>query len=128
MIRAMLGALAAIMMAGPVLAADAPVRAVPGAGWSSVPMPGDGGEQVYRRYCYECHGSGPDKPGTVALQAKYKGAVPALLEQRTNLTAAFVAYTVRHGVSVMPAMRRTEISDAELKAIAGYLSRNTKAQ
>ncbi len=60
------------------------------------------------------------------MQAKYKGTKPAELDQRTDLTAAFVTYTVRHGVSVMPSMRPTEITDTELKAIAAYLSRKKR--
>ncbi len=62
----------------------------------------------------------------MALAAKYKGARPGRLDERTDLTAAFVIYTVRHGVSVMPSMRKTEISDAELKAIADYLARGKR--
>jgi len=62
----------------------------------------------------------------MALQAKYKGAVPALLDKRTDLTPAFVKTTVRNGVSVMPFFRKTEISDADLDAIAAYLTRNSK--
>jgi hypothetical protein len=42
------------------------------------------------------------------------------------MTAAFVTYTVRHGVSVMPSIRPTEISNAELTAIAAYLSRKKR--
>ncbi|HEY0300508.1 MAG TPA: cytochrome c [Rhizomicrobium sp.] len=114
--------LLAALLAVPALA-GAPDRAVPGAGWSAVPVPGTGDEQVFRRYCWECHGEGPDRPGTLALQAKYQGAVPARLDQRTDLNVDFITATVRHGISVMPSMRKTEISDAELKAIAAYLTR-----
>jgi mono/diheme cytochrome c family protein len=80
----------------------------------------------YQKFCSVCHGEGVGKPGTLALQAKYKGAVPALLDKRTDLTAAFVKTTVRNGISVMPFFRKTEISDADLDAIAAYLTRNNK--
>ncbi|HEY1961949.1 MAG TPA: cytochrome c [Rhizomicrobium sp.] len=100
--------------------------AMPGAGWSAVSVPGDTGEHIFRHYCFECHGPLPDKPGTAALRAKYNGAVPARLDERTDLSTEFVIYTVRHGVSVMPAARKTEITDAELKALADYLARNRK--
>lgn len=73
-----------------------------------------------------CHGSGPGKPGTRALATKYQGKEPALLEKRMDLTADYIKYTVRHGVSVMPPFRKTELSDRELDAIAAYLSRNQK--
>jgi (+)-pinoresinol hydroxylase len=37
-----------------------------------------------------------------------------------------VKYTVRHGVSVMPPLRKTELSDADLDAIAAYLTRKRR--
>jgi hypothetical protein len=36
----------------------------------------------------------------------------------------FVKVIVRQGVSFMPQFRKTEISDAELEALAAYLARN----
>jgi cytochrome c5 len=101
---------------------QSPQRAVPGAGWSAVPIPGNGGKQVFERFCASCHGVGEGHPGTEALQAKYKGALPADLTRRTDLTPDVVVFTVRHGVSIMPSARKTEISDTELMAIARYLS------
>jgi mono/diheme cytochrome c family protein len=127
--RAILVPLLAVLMTVPATAAQkaaSPQRAFPGAGWSRVPVTGSGGEQVFHRYCWECHGDGPDRPGTLALQAKYKGEVPARLDQRTDLNVQFVVSTVRHGISVMPSMRKTEISDAELHAIAAYLTRKRR--
>ena len=80
----------------------------------------------YTNYCSMCHGEGVGKPGTLALQAKYKGAVPALLAKRTDLTQALIKQYVRNGISIMPIFRKTEISDADLDAIAAYLTRNNK--
>jgi (+)-pinoresinol hydroxylase len=80
----------------------------------------------YQDYCAVCHGTGVGKPGTLALQQKYKGAEPALLADRTDLTAQLVKTYVRNGISVMPFFRKTEISDADLDAIAAYLTRNNK--
>jgi mono/diheme cytochrome c family protein len=77
----------------------------------------------FQKYCSVCHGTGFGKPGTRALTAKYGGKVPATLEERTDLTADYIKLTVRHGVSVMPIFRKTEISDDELNAIAAYLTR-----
>jgi (+)-pinoresinol hydroxylase len=82
----------------------------------------------YQDYCAVCHGAGVGKPGTLALQQKYKGAEPALLAERTDLTAALIKTYVRNGISVMPFFRKTEISDAQLDAIASYLTRNNKRE
>jgi len=97
--------------------------------WTVATVSGQGqsrGYVEYQKYCSVCHSEGVGKPGTMALQAKYKGAVPALLEKRTDLTAALVKTYVRNGITVMPFFRKTEISDAELDAIAAYLTRNNK--
>jgi mono/diheme cytochrome c family protein len=82
------------------------------------------GEKVYGYWCVTCHG--PGLPGTVALETKYKGAKPALLADRTDLNPPVTKTFVRKGVSVMPFFRKTEISDAELDALAAYLARNNK--
>lgn len=97
--------------------------------WTVSTVSGQGqprGFVEYQRYCSACHGEGVGRPGTLALQAKYKGALPALLEKRTDLTTALVKMYVRNGITVMPTFRKTEISDAELDAIAAYLTRNNK--
>jgi (+)-pinoresinol hydroxylase len=80
------------------------------------------GKAVFEKWCQPCHGDGPGKPGTAALQALYKGAKPALLEQRADLVPEVVKTFVRNGVSVMPFFRKTEISDKELDALAAYLA------
>ena len=80
------------------------------------------GHDVFEKWCTPCHGPGPDKPGTVALAALYKGSKPAMLEERTDLTPEIVKQFVRNGVSVMPFFRKTEVSDADLDALALYLS------
>lgn len=84
------------------------------------------GKQVYDRWCLACHGSGVGNPGTIALAAKYNSKVPALLEQRSDLTPEAITYYVRHGVSVMPSFRKTEITDKELAALNDYLGRKMK--
>jgi mono/diheme cytochrome c family protein len=81
------------------------------------------GKPVYEKWCAPCHAAGPGHPGTTALAALYKGAKPAALEERADLTPPVVKQFVRKGVSVMPFFRKTEISDAELDALAAYLSR-----
>jgi (+)-pinoresinol hydroxylase len=82
------------------------------------------GQEVYQKWCYPCHGPGSDKPGTVSLQQR--GQKPAVLADRTDLTAPVIKTFVRHGVYFMPIFRKTEVSDADLDAIAAYLTRNNK--
>ena len=82
------------------------------------------GKQVYDYWCATCHGEGPGKPGTTALAAKYKeSGLPGLLEARTNLTPQSVRFFIRNGASIMPFFRKTEVSDADVDAIAAYLTR-----
>lgn len=83
----------------------------------------DVGRDLYGSSCATCHGRGSGNPGTIALQAKYAGKSPALLEDRTDLTAGSVRFVVRRGVSIMPFFRKTEVSDTDLDAIVAYLTR-----
>jgi (+)-pinoresinol hydroxylase len=90
------------------------------------------GKQLYEYWCATCHGPGIGNPGAqylpgeAALRAKYKGAVPGLLHERTDMKPEFVKLFVRQGITIMPFFRKTEISDAQLDAIAAYLTRNNK--
>jgi mono/diheme cytochrome c family protein len=80
------------------------------------------GQAVFQYWCAPCHAPGPRHPGTQALEALYKGAKPAALEERTDLVPELTRSFVRTGVSVMPPFRKTEISDADLAALAAYLA------
>jgi (+)-pinoresinol hydroxylase len=80
------------------------------------------GRQVFEYWCTPCHAPGPRHPGTQALEALYKGAKPAALEERSDLLPSITETFVRTGVSVMPPFRKTEISDADLAALAAYLA------
>ena len=84
------------------------------------------GTAVFQNWCAPCHAPGPRHPGTQALEALYKGAKPAALEQRTDLLPELTRAFVRTGVSVMPPFRKTEISDADLEALAVYLAPKTR--
>jgi cytochrome c553 len=61
-------------------------------------------------------------PGTAELQVKYGTKEMAELEKRADLSPDAVVYFVRHGTGVMPPIRKTELSDADLKSIAEYLA------
>jgi (+)-pinoresinol hydroxylase len=90
------------------------------------------GQIAYQARCHLCHGRvmhtatagfGGRMAGTEALEAKYRGSKPAVLEDRTDLTPEVVKFFVRHGSGIMPFFRKTEVSDADLDAIAAYLCR-----
>ncbi len=86
------------------------------------------GKAVFTKTCAPCHGSDRGDfgramlPGTDALRIKYKGQLPALLEQRTDLTPAAIKVFVRSGTWSMPPFRKTEISDDEIAAVSAYIA------
>ncbi len=82
------------------------------------------GREVFAQWCAGCHAPGPRYPGTQALEVAYKGVKPAALEARTDLVPELTRAFVRTGVSVMPPFRKTEITDADLGALAAYLAPN----
>lgn len=80
------------------------------------------GEQVYARWCVHCHAAGRGNPGTQSLQVKYRGQMPAVLLERTDLTPEAIKVFVRQGVQSMPPFRKTEVTDTELAALATWLA------
>jgi len=76
---------------------------------------------VYKKWCSDCHATATG-PGSLALQRRYNGDRPAILDQRKDLRPEYVKFVVRHGMSFMPSFRKTEISDAELALLAAYLA------
>jgi len=83
------------------------------------------GAAVFNNWCSACHSRGPQNaPGTASLQVKYQGSVPAALEDRRDLTPDLVKFFVRNGVAMMAPLRKTEVSDADLEALAAYLTRS----
>ena len=91
------------------------------------------GKEQFARQCAPCHGAGRGDfgrvmlPGTDALRIKYQGKVPALLEQRTDLTPALIRTYVRKGTFSMPPFRKTELSDAQVDEISAYLASAARA-
>jgi mono/diheme cytochrome c family protein len=88
------------------------------------------GKTVFNHWCYPCHKvlRPGDLPvaGTSSLQRHYQGTEPAALKQRTDLSAMYIKRIVRRGDKSMPPSRKTEISDADLDALAAYLTRNNR--
>ena len=83
------------------------------------------GRAVYTKWCAPCHDPGVTHPGTHALTVKYQGVKSGVLLEWKDLSVNTVKVFVRHGISVMPQFRKTEISDQELDALAAYLARNS---
>lgn len=83
------------------------------------------GQDLFRARCGMCHLQGGT--GTFMLGRRL-GAANALLAERTNLDAAYVKQIVRTGIVSMPRITRAEVSDAELQAIADYLTRKRASE
>ena len=87
----------------------------------------DRGAAVFSHWCAPCHAKGPGadgrrmQAGTLSLTLKYKGEKPGALEDRTDLPAPVLRTFLRAGANAMPAFRKTEVSDADIEAIATYL-------
>ena len=84
------------------------------------------GEQVYVQWCAICHSDGPGMAGTTVLQMRYKGSIPALLQERTDLTGEYLEPYVREGMGSMPFFRKTEITDEDFDALVVYLTQNSE--
>jgi mono/diheme cytochrome c family protein len=113
------------LAAGVAMAQDAPIPA-----WSRTKAavedrgtPVERGAAVFNNWCSACHSRGPQNaPGTSSLQFKYQGSLPAALEDRKDLTAEQVKFYVRNGVAMMAPFRKVEVGDADLEALAAYLT------
>jgi mono/diheme cytochrome c family protein len=81
------------------------------------------GKRLYDHTCIHCHG--PGFWGTNRL-AKRIDKEHAVLENRTDLSAEAIQAIVRNGVGSMPPLRKTELSDADVAAIAAYLTRKNR--
>src|SRR5690348_4157951 len=79
------------------------------------------GKEIFDHYCTYCHGS-KDGPGTMQL-GRTRGKGQALLTERTNLTADYIEYVVRHGLKSMPPFAPSDLTDAKLKALAAFLAK-----
>jgi mono/diheme cytochrome c family protein len=93
----------------------------------------DRGRAKFDHSCAPCHGDGVGDdgramlPGTDALRIKYQGALPALLEKRTDLNADAIRTFVRRGTWSMPPFRPTEVTESDIRDIAAYLRQSSGA-
>ena len=90
------------------------------------------GHAVFLHTCAPCHGFGAGDdgrlllPAPTALSLKYKGAISPYLEERSDLPFPVLLNYVRHGSWSMPAFRKTEVTDEEVRSIADYLAESSK--
>lgn len=77
-------------------------------------------EALFVEKCGMCHRQ--MGMGTVIL-ARRMDPAKAMLEKRSDLTAAYVTASVRNGIGNMPRISRGEVSDPQLKVIAQYLTK-----
>ncbi len=75
------------------------------------------GQALFKEKCFMCHNK--TGMGTGLLSRRVQ---PAELLLRTDLVPAFVIGAARAGIGNMPAISRGEVSDAQLAAIARFLS------
>ncbi len=93
------------------------------AGVAAAAQPGSAaldGKALFNEKCAMCHNS--FGMGTGLLARRVDPAV-AELEKRSDLTAAYVERAARVGILNMMPITRADASDAQLAAIAGYLSK-----
>ena len=82
------------------------------------------GKAVFEDHCVHCHGTAyGERSVTDILEERYGGSPPGALEERTNMTGAYIEEFVRGNVGMAP-FRPTEVSDADLEALIAYLTRN----
>jgi mono/diheme cytochrome c family protein len=87
---------------------------------ASAAAPKDG-KGLYVERCGMCHQT--NGMGVGILSRRPGDASKGLLEQRADLSAAFIKVVARSGIVNMPRISRGEVSNAELDLIASYLSR-----
>jgi len=81
------------------------------------------GKRLYDHICVYCHS--PGVWGTNRL-AKRMDKEHAVLENRTDLSAGAIRTIVRTGIGSMPPLRKSELTDADVSAIAAYLTRQNR--
>ena len=81
------------------------------------------GKRLYNHICVYCHS--PGVWGTNRL-SKRMDKEHAVLESRTDLSAGAIQTIVRTGIGSMPPLRKSELTDADVSAIAAYLTRQNR--
>jgi len=92
---------------------------------AAVTLPSHEPAAVFGRICASCHG--PTGWGTRAL-ARRMPREQALLTNRRDLTPEVLHAVLRHGIGSMPSFTPTDISDAEIDALAAWLASSHPAR
>ena len=111
-------------MSRPVVKRNLPAVALliaGGLGNTSVMAAEPPGKALYAGRCGMCHQTIGMAVGI--LSRRPADASKGLLEQREDLSSAFITAAVRGGINNMPRISRAEVSDPELAQIAAYLAK-----
>jgi mono/diheme cytochrome c family protein len=86
---------------------------------------GKNGETLFSNRCGSCHLAGGMGTNLLIKQRIMAGEPPesAMLANRKDLAIGYVKSVVRQGKMAMPRLSRTEVTDAELDAIARFLGK-----
>ncbi len=89
--------------------------------WAEPTHAGKDGKALFAEKCGMCHRE--RGMGTLQLARRMPAEI-AKLEDRDNLTEAYISFVVRNGLGIMYSISRAEVSDPQLKKIATYLSQD----
>ncbi len=89
---------------------------------------GRDGEALFSNRCGACHLTGGMGTNLITKQMIAAGRPPAdaLLANRTDLNPDYIRSVVRNGKMAMPRQTRVDVTDAELDAIAAWLTRTDR--
>ena len=94
--------------------------AAAGAAAQQPARPTDAGATLFGQRCAGCHA---ETGWATRVLARRVPAGEAPLAARRGLAAETVQAVVRSGIGMMPAIRKAELGDRDLAAIADYLAR-----
>ena len=78
------------------------------------------GAALFRQRCGICHATGGFGANMLGRRL---GPEKSVLERRQDLTPDYIRLSVRRGVGSMPPFSRVELTDRELAAISGHITR-----
>jgi len=79
------------------------------------------GEKIFNRECAACHADNKEATGTMQL-ARTRGADKSVLTERTDLSADYIRYVVRHGLGAMPPFTPVGLTEDELISLTNHLT------